>query len=462
MFRPSLLAGTGLVLTASIVSAATHIVDPGGGGDFTTIADAVAAAAAGDEIELVDATYSGDGNRLIDVTVDLEIRSQSGDAESCVIDLSGTTVETHAFQVLGGTTRIEGIAFVDANSQVFTDKAAAIQVDGGSLEVLGCHFLRNRSQFVSGIYVTAGALLIEGCRFEDNEAASTTVSVLEGTVDVRGTIFRNNPNSLAVLSATLTIGPGLVSDCVFEGNESLNGAVHVVRSELDVLDSRFVGNHAASGGAVAHVSPGATGLIQGCWFEDNTAQFDGGAILVADTEAGVTIDGCVFLGNGAGQDGGAIYFLRASGLVTSSTIARSTCGPLNGAVSVRSGGVLAVDRTIVAFTLGGYGLYADGSGMLDLSCTDSFGNEGGDWEVFFVSGQLGVDGNFAADPRFCDLEVGDLSLFEASPCLPGQHPDGAACDLIGALDVDCVVTPTAPTTWGYLKSRFGPADGPGE
>jgi hypothetical protein len=73
----------------------------------------------------------------------------------------------------------------------------------------------------------------------------------------------------------------------------------VSRSELDVLDTRFIGNLAASGGGVTYPGPGTTGLVRGCWFEDNTAQFDAGAALVGDTEGPVTFERCVFLGNGA-------------------------------------------------------------------------------------------------------------------------------------------------------------------
>jgi hypothetical protein len=89
-----------------------------------------------------------------------------------------------------------------------------------------------------------------------------------------------------------------------------------------------------------------------------------------------------------------------------------------------------------------------------LSCCDLFGNAGGDW-VVGIADQEGIRGNFAADPLFCDPENGDLTLRSDSPCLPGNHPGGAACGLIGALGEGCA-PPTAVerASWGGVKTRF--------
>ncbi len=49
----------------------------------------------------------------------------------------------------------------------------------------------------------------------------------------------------------------------------------------------------------------------------------------------------------------------------------------------------------------------------------------------------GVDGNISVDPQFCDAIGDDYTLAETSPCLPGNHPDGYDCGLIGALGQGC-------------------------
>ena len=56
--RPAILAMTAaLIVAASSVQATVWIVDPGGAGDFTTIQDAVNAAATGDTISISPDTY---------------------------------------------------------------------------------------------------------------------------------------------------------------------------------------------------------------------------------------------------------------------------------------------------------------------------------------------------------------------------------------------------------------------
>jgi hypothetical protein len=91
--------------------------------------------------------------------------------------------------------------------------------------------------------------------------------------------------------------------------------------------------------------------------------------------------------------------------------------------------------------------------IINLDCTDIFGNADGDW-VGEISGQLGVNGNFSANPLFCDLEAGALDLRADSPCLPGQHPEGYDCGLIGAFDESCGVTATRAVSWGAVKDLF--------
>ena len=63
-----LLLSIGLiVLTLSPAIATTWLVLPDGSGDFPTLLDAVAGAAAGDVIELGNGVFAGDGNRDIEV-----------------------------------------------------------------------------------------------------------------------------------------------------------------------------------------------------------------------------------------------------------------------------------------------------------------------------------------------------------------------------------------------------------
>ena len=93
----------------------------------------------------------------------------------------------------------------------------------------------------------------------------------------------------------------------------------------------------------------------------------------------------------------------------------------------------------------------DEFGGITASCSDIYGNEGGDW-VGCIAGQDMVRGNLATDPLFCDLGSNDVHLDEASPCAPDHNPE---CGLIGAWPVNCG-EPTAvrDSSWGRIKSSF--------
>jgi hypothetical protein len=96
-------------------------------------------------------------------------------------------------------------------------------------------------------------------------------------------------------------------------------------------------------------------------------------------------------------------------------------------------------RTIISFGILGEAAYCAPYAQLYINCTDIFSNQGGDY-TGCLSEEEGINGNFSADPLFCDGENGDYTLHEDSPCLPGNHPDGYECDLIGAWPEGCPTT----------------------
>jgi len=92
---------------------------------------------------------------------------------------------------------------------------------------------------------------------------------------------------------------------------------------------------------------------------------------------------------------------------------------------------------------------------ISISCTDIYGNRGGDW-VGPTASCNGKNGNFSGCPSFCAADLGDFDLCDGSPCLPGNHPTGYNCGLIGAWDAGCSCGPskTEPSTWGAIKAMF--------
>jgi hypothetical protein len=110
-----------------------------------------------------------------------------------------------------------------------------------------------------------------------------------------------------------------------------------------------------------------------------------------------------------------------------------------------------IDRTIFAFNTRGTVINCSGI-QIELTCCDLYGNSG-EWPVC-IADQENVHGNFTGDPEFCAPTEEDFTLAANSPCLPGNHPTGANCGLIGAFAEGCQPTLVESTTWGVIKALY--------
>jgi hypothetical protein len=156
----------------------------------------------------------------------------------------------------------------------------------------------------------------------------------------------------------------------------------------------------------------------GCVFHHN------GSVFAVGDEASASMDGCTIVVNSV-----------ASGGILS-------CGEYAG---------VNIENSIIAYNTGTPFECFMCSPV--LSCCDVYGNTGGDY-VGCIAGMSGSDGNFSADPVFCDYPAGDYGLHTDSPCASGNHPDEVACGLIGALEVGCGNPATEPTRWGTIKALY--------
>lgn len=321
--------------------------------------------------------------------------------------------------------------------------------------------------FGGAVFCFGGAspTLVE-CVFEGNEAVARggAVAARAGSSPLISQCeFRGNRSGIdgGALEADEMSRLGITS-CLFENNEAngRGGAIALLgNSGGEVRDCDFRDNHAGEfGGAIAAV--GSSPLISDCSFQDNDAVRGGGAILCLEGSS-PTLDGCLFRGNEGGDWGGAIYCLVGSSPVIDGSIFEGNSAVEGGAIlafrdslptlahstlvrnracfgtavrCVEVGSGVRIDRSILAFGAvpecsGGVGLaiHLQDGATAAVSCTDIFGNAGGDW-VRWLEGQESENGNIAADPRFCDVDSGDFRLRNDSPCL-----DRAGCGLIGAL-----------------------------
>ncbi|RPJ41694.1 MAG: hypothetical protein EHM19_11360, partial [Candidatus Latescibacterota bacterium] len=229
------------------------------------------------------------------------------------------------------------------------------------------------------------------------------------------------------------------------------------------IDSNYVTDFNASAGGVSITTASAT--FNRCSITRNRANGSGGGLDIRD-ESTVVIDSCVIADNATTDDfgpGGGIYCELSDLSLTNSEIARNSApgtdglsdggglflfvadetyvaqitgctfaenasktGGLGGGIYLQFANP-TIQRTIIAANENGAGLYCDAGSTPSVGCTDIWGNDGAD---AVCGNDLG--GNFSADPLFCAFPSGDYTLQAASPCLPGQHPNGASCGLIGA------------------------------
>jgi hypothetical protein len=423
MYRQVILLTMCLLLTSS-VSATTHVIRPDGSGDFPTIQAAIDAAASGDVIELTDGSFEGDGNRDMDyLGKAITIRSQSGNPQSCVVDVQGAPGEPHrAFRFHSG----EGSAAV----------LSGIGFRGGWIE--------------DEPY--GAALLCEGecapgiiaCVFSEN--ANGAVACIEGASPTFTDCLFTMNHGIQGGAAYSEWGAPSFTRCEFAHNsaECFGGAFYGYAGQADFTDCYFRENEAHAAGAVHLIVSGPNTFV-GCLFELNSASEHGAAfVFFAET----SFDWCTFVANHADHYGGALSLGKTAHVdMTNCTLFAN--GSPDGTILVSEQDVV-LDNCILAS--GTEGPAVSGEGDFTLTCCDLFGNAGGDW-VDPIADQYGIRGNISEDPLFCDPEYGDFRLHENSPCAPFTPPN-EECDLTGAHPVGCGPTAAQGMTWGAIKARF--------
>jgi hypothetical protein len=192
---------------------------------------------------------------------------------------------------------------------------------------------------------------------------------------------------------------------------------------------------------------GSSPEFSNCVFSDNSAG-QGGAINIQ--AASPTFRRCLIVGNkatGYAAYGGGVACIDSSPTFRNCTISENS-GVGAGVAAFRS--QVTMEHSIVSGNHVGKAIHCAEGPVPVLSCSDVFGNEGGDW-VGCIADQANVNGNFSLAPLFCDAEAGDWSLTPDSPCAP---PGATGCGLVGALDVGCTPVSIAPSTWARIKAGY--------
>jgi len=271
-----------------------------------------------------------------------------------------------------------------------------------------------------------------------------------------------------------TISPGpspIFESVIFEGNYAYTGGGGVYatwRSDARFSNCVFSENENAvwgyGGGLTCKFQSNAR--LTSCIFEENLSTY--GAGLSCTDGANPTLTNCTFIGNsvGGGGDGGALYCSEASvpTLRNCTFYANRVIGEGEGecvyaddnshpvllqCVFVRSGFAPSGGASGEGPEARTSSFYCSGGATLDVGQSCSYGNAYGDdmcGTVVCGSGFL-----ICENPLFCDPSQGDLSLAQASPCLPAGNVWGVR---IGAHGQGCSHPAVEQTSWGAIKGLY--------
>ncbi len=331
-----------LLLALRLAAAATITVDASGGGDYTSIQEAVDAAADGDKISIASGTWE-----------------------------EGVLVDGRTLSIVGASS--SDLVLQNPGGRVFTIK-------NGSSVTLRHMTVSGSAQ---GVSVDASAITLVDVVFEDNA----------GTLDGVGLALTDGSSAR-------------LQDCVFRGNsfdDSAGGSVKggglwVSGSSVEITGGSFESNSASEGGGLAAAS--ATVSLDGVSFEDNAASRRGGGLRVSDSTLEASeVD---LTGNTAEADGGGAAILDSDAVWWWGTASGNSAGGSGGAFAFEGmasdGSQLWANITGNQAARHGGGIYASDH---DLAVSDGKiqQNEagGGGGGLYVTGGTLAVDGTAISD-----------------------------------------------------------------
>lgn len=455
-----------LVMVApTTAEARTWHITPDATGDAPTIQAGIDSSAAGDTVLLADGTYSGIGNREIRYHGKaLVVRSESGHWSACSISPSQEQFDDYRGFIFDSgeeeASILEGVTISGCGYYYAGDlDGAGIYCSGSWPTIRNVRLWRNSGGRGGGMACEDASPTLEDVTFVENSAweGGGLFCTGQSSPYLRSVSFAENDAS--------TVGGGMACSgesspflevVTFGQNRAHDGGGIFCWGECSpaLTQVNFIENdvwHPDGGGGGMFCSIGTAARLGRVTFSGNRAGYGGG---LACEGAIVRLTTCEFSSNVATENGGAVYSEGdASVNLVASTLALNCAA--SGAAIYSSGAAVVIDRALIVESAGGDAVWSDAQGYVWLECCDLFGNAGGDW-VGSIAGQCGINGNFAADPKFCGVPGPAFMLEDCSPCLPGNHPAGYDCrGAIGAYGAGCSCgTAVEPTTWGGIKASY--------
>jgi hypothetical protein len=161
----------------------------------------------------------------------------------------------------------------------------------GILSLQNCTLLENESETGGGAaYTEYGYLRVEDSHFEANIAKSGGAMMsMYGEINIRGSYFYQNSATAQSYYGGGAVALGylnhaVIDNSIFIENSTADwgGAVATDGSRLTIRNSTFVGNHAASGGAIGSVPGSASIELFHSTIVGNSAALIGGGVFASE------------------------------------------------------------------------------------------------------------------------------------------------------------------------------------
>jgi hypothetical protein len=332
--------------------APVYVLFADGSGMQPTIQAGVDAAPLEAVLALEDGTYTGTGNRDIELRgKTLSVKGRNSDPTTVVIDAQGGTGNHHrAFWVHEGEAPATTLEFLTLRNGYFLvdldlqdeGYGGAIRVtDGANLRVRSCRFEGNTvthpmpfgypdaGQGGAIFQASNGSLLVEDCIFTGNTASNTflansgSIQIINSTFsDERMGVVCNADGGLFVSGCIFNSfsGPGLsVSDVV--------GSVHVQLCEFSSVNRFFYSANFLNCGSL---------LIDQCLFNEELSDDYVALPLLWIEDSQVTIQETIFAGNGIEARGG-VRLKNSNTLLTNCDFTDITGEYSDGALKIENG-----------------------------------------------------------------------------------------------------------------------------
>lgn len=404
--------------------------------DHPTIQEAIDAAADGDTVLVAPGTYTGDGNRGLELgSKNLCVVSESG-PENTIIDCESAD---RGFFFSGAQT-------LDTTVRGFT--------------------IRNgREDFGAGMrFGPNAAACVRDCVFENGHAYAWGFNGHGGGISCGGDTYPIIEDCLFIGNVSTNLGGGLaiaqgspkVSRCEFVDNCSRlrGGGLYAESCTPVVKDCVFTENHASSSGGGMCLWRCASPRVTRCQFIHNWSlgeYYGWGGGLYSRGYNAPHISFCTFDSNSANEGGGIAVHGGCFPDIFNCTFVGNSSN-MGAGIRVGEDCNVLLEDSIIAFSELGRAVWCYQNSLISVYHTVIYGNQQGDWTGCLLD-ELWWHHNRREDPLFCYGENPDepYTVYSHSYCAPANNPPGVQ---IGAWGVGCIATRVEEASWGRVKSLF--------